>query len=554
MILDIDNHCTFIKILAMIKRTFLSNLIIIFILLLFLTDCKNKTKTVTARNDASQKILAKELGIPGTFSSQTEIKFDSININSFLDSFPRFKIFKQQLLNFYKNRNYAYAWYDENGIIEPASNLYNRIQNISDEGLPDSLPYKVAFTNLIIDYEGNKSPSPTTELMLTSQYIAYAKNVWQGLSEKQSLSTEWLLPRKKITTQQLLDSLINGTGKFKSLPMYRQYNLLKDYLKKYNGIKNPSALLAIKGNKKLYKLLDSAAVIADIRERLFLLEDIATNNHSMVFDSLLAAGVKQFERRLGYKEDGIINATLLAEMNFPIKKRIEQILVNMERSRWVPVELKSDYLLVNIPEYKLHVYQQDSLLFSMNAVVGKNQNKTVIFNGDMKYIVFSPYWNIPSSILNKEVLPGIKKNSNYLTQHNMDWNGGNVRQKPGANNSLGLVKFLFPNTHSIYLHDSPAKSLFFENARAFSHGCIRLAEPKKLAEYLLRNDSNWNNEKITSAMNGRSERYVTLKKTVPVFIAYFTAWVDRQGKLNFRNDVYKRDERLAKMILDNPGI
>ena len=128
--------------------------------------------------------------------------------------------------------------------------------------------------------------------MLTAQYIAYAKNVYQGLSEKQSLSTEWLLPRKKITTQQLLDSLVNGNNKFQNLPMYRQYNLLKDYLKKYNGIKNPSELLAIKGNKKTYKLSDSAAVIADIRERLFLLEDIATNNHSLVFDSLLETGVK----------------------------------------------------------------------------------------------------------------------------------------------------------------------------------------------------------------------------------------------------------------------
>lgn len=136
----------------------------------------------------------------------------------------------------------------------------------------------------------------------------------------------------------------------------------------------------------------------------------------------------------------------------------------------------------------------------------------------------------------------------------MEWNGGNVRQKPGPDNSLGLVKFLFPNTHSIYLHDTPAKSLFNEDKRAFSHGCIRVEEARKLANYLLRDDENWNDEKIMAAMNKGVEQYVTLKKTVSVFIAYFTAWVDKKGQLNFRNDVYKRDSRLAKMILEKPII
>lgn len=257
---------------------------------------------------------------------------------------------------------------------------------------------------------------------------------------------------------------------------------------------------------------------------------------------------------MGYKEDGKINKALLAEMNFPVEKRIEQIMVNMERSRWVPVQLIDNYLVINIPEYKLHVYDHDSILFNMNVVVGKNEHKTVIFNGNLRYIVFSPYWNIPRSILKNETFPAMRRNPDYLAQHNMEWNGGNVRQKPGPDNSLGLVKFLFPNSHSIYLHDTPAKSLFNEDNRAFSHGCIRVAEPKKLAQYLLRNDTAWNEEKITTAMNKGVEQYVTLKTAIPVFIAYFTAWVDRQGNLNFRNDIYKRDSRLAKMILEKPGI
>jgi murein L,D-transpeptidase YcbB/YkuD len=241
-------------------------------------------------------------------------------------------------------------------------------------------------------------------------------------------------------------------------------------------------------------------------------------------------------------------------MNDPLEKRIQQIIVNMERSRWVPVKLSNNYLVVNIPEYKLHVYENDSVAWSMNVVVGKDQHKTVIFNGDLKYVVFSPYWNIPTSILRKEILPALKRNRNYLSRHNMEWHNGGVRQKPGPNNSLGLVKFLFPNSHNIYLHDSPAKSLFQETDRAFSHGCIRLAEPKKLAMYLLRNDSSWTEEKITGAMEGRVEKYVTLRQPVPVFISYFTAWVDKLGKVNFRKDIYKRDERLAQMIIEKPAI
>jgi murein L,D-transpeptidase YcbB/YkuD len=184
----------------------------------------------------------------------------------------------------------------------------------------------------------------------------------------------------------------------------------------------------------------------------------------------------------------------------------------------------------------------------MKVVVGAVAHNTVIFNGNMKYIVFSPYWNVPPSILRKEIIPGIKRNKNYLANHNMEWNGGAVRQKPGPRNSLGLVKFLFPNSYNIYLHDTPSKSLFNESKRAFSHGCIRLSEPKRLAEYLLRNDPAWSEASITKAMNSGKEKYVTLKQTIPVFIGYFTAWVDHDGKLNFRDDIYGHDKEMAEHL------
>jgi len=183
------------------------------------------------------------------------------------------------------------------------------------------------------------------------------------------------------------------------------------------------------------------------------------------------------------------------------------------------------------------------------VVVGKPMTKTVIFSGKMQYVVFSPYWNVPPSIINKEIKPAMKRNPNYLASHNMEWNGGRVRQKPGPRNSLGLVKFLFPNSNNIYLHDTPSKSLFAEDKRAFSHGCIRVAKPKDLAMRLLRNYPEWTSEKIDAAMHAGTERTVALKPTIPVYIGYFTAFLDTDGQLNFRSDVYNRDGSLLNMLM-----
>jgi murein L,D-transpeptidase YcbB/YkuD len=204
---------------------------------------------------------------------------------------------------------------------------------------------------------------------------------------------------------------------------------------------------------------------------------------------------------------------------------------------------------VNIPQFSLTAYNKENIIFKCKVVVGKSTNKTMIFKGDMKYIVFSPYWNIPESIIKKEILPKLQKNPNYLEQNNMEWwNGGKIRQRPGVDNALGLVKFVFPNSYNIYLHDTPSKHLFNAEKRTFSHGCIRISEPVKMIEYLLQNDSSWNSERIYNAMYGGYERQVQLKKNIPVYIVYFTAFVDEKGLLNFRKDIYNRDEALKKVM------
>jgi len=526
---------------------------LLFILYSLFVACgnNNTAEYKTSKHDTIPQITEKDITIPGNFSDQRSLKFDKKLIDSFLLRYPQIKQYKKDIDTFYYKRNFAFAWYDNNGLIEQAANLYNRMQNIGEEGLPDSIPYKDEFTELMKNeaLDSTNTANEFTELMLTAQYFIYAKTVWSGLDETKTKSLNWFLPRKTVSYDQLLDSLITGKNILDTAPVYRQYALLRAQLKKYRDIESKGGFPTINTDQKTYKQGDSSATVAAIKKFLFATGDLANDNDSKTFDTTLTLAVNNFQHRYGEKEDGVICAAVIKQMKTPISKIIQKIIVNMERSRWVPVDLVSNFIVVNIPAYRLSVYENDTVAWTMNVVVGKPAHKTVIFNGNIKYIVFSPYWNVPSSILKNEVLPGIKRNKNYLASHNMEWNGGSVRQKPGPKNSLGLVKFLFPNSYDIYLHDTPSKSLFGENNRAFSHGCIRLAEPQKFAEYLLRNDPSWNKQKIVAAMNSGKEQYVTLKETVPVFIAYFTAWVDKDGKINFRDDVYGRDQRLADMML-----
>jgi len=539
---------------------FPSNLILLLCsVAFFIAACKDKPvspqKEELKDSSAVNQKSSGEESVAGSFSNQTLHHFDSSAIKSFLKKYPDFSPFANDLRKFYRHRDYAYAWYEDSGLVEQAVSLHNRFLHIKDEGVISSLPYQQAFHALMDDNDSLLIQEPMNaeaELMLTAQYFNYARKVWQGLGEKQTKELDWFLPRKKLNLQTLMDSLLHDSNKeFIAVePVYFQYSLLKSYLKNYRAIESAGGWPNIKPGKKAFKEGDSSISIQLLRKRLFITGDLQGDTNSMIFDNELEEAVKKFQHRHGWKEDGVVGRVVLKEMNRPVAELIQQIIVNMERCRWVPYNPQGEYFLVNIPAYKLYIFNKDSMLWNMNIVTGKPIHKTVIFNGNLKHVVFSPYWNVPASILKKEILPGIRRNPNYLKKHNMEWNGKSVRQKPGPNNSLGQVKFLFPNSYSIYMHDTPSKNLFNEDERAFSHGCIRLSEPKKFAMYLLRNYPEWTEEKIDAAMNAGKEQWVTLKETVPVFIAYFTAWVDQQGKLNLRQDVYNRDKRLAEMLIE----
>ncbi|MEO5683955.1 MAG: L,D-transpeptidase family protein [Chitinophagaceae bacterium] len=536
-------------------NTVLPAIAVLLLYAISFTACNNQpepdAKKVTRDTvNKAEKEIAVELN--GKFSDQTILKFDSSALPGFFLAHPLLAAYQQDVELFYKKRDFSFAWYDSNGLIEPAGNFYARVRNLPAEGIAAPVPYLINLDSLMESRDlTEKKQQAETEILLSGLYFYFANKVWGGLDEKTSTKMEWYLPRKKIPYEQWLDSLLKTPGAFSHAdePVFRQYNLLRSFLEKYRAIETAGKWEPVATDKKTYRLLDSAATIQQVKTKLFQLGDLAIDDGAALFDTTLQVAVKKFQHRYGIKEDGIIGQSMIKELNAPLHGKIEKILVNLERSRWLPMALNGEYLAVNIPEFKLHVYNKDSLLWSMNVVVGQALTKTVIFSGALKNVVFSPYWNVPASIYKKEVLPGMRRNKNYLVQHHMEKSGNGVRQIPGPWNSLGQVKFLFPNSYSIYFHDTPSKSLFVESKRDFSHGCIRLAEPKKLAAWLLRNDTAWNDEKITAAMNKGKEQYVTLGKPVPVFITYLTAWVDRSGQLNLRDDIYKRDGRLIEMMM-----
>jgi murein L,D-transpeptidase YcbB/YkuD len=544
------------------------SLVLILIMGFFLPACGQVKKKTSPESvaDSLKKTTIKEWNktIPGNFSTQTKSTFDNAEVAVFLKEYPLFRKYAGSIRRFYDLRHNTYAWFDEGHLIEQASNLFDRVVNVRSEGVYKEIPYKSTLYRMMdnVSQKGSQTPDIDLELMLTAQYFVFANTVWQGMSDAASRAVNWYLPRKKISYEVFLDSLLKmPQAKVKGVnePVFRQYELLRAFLKKYEDLDNAGKWFAIVPDKKAYKPGDSSVVITQIKQRLFDLGDFTGNISDAHFDDALQTAVKQFQSRNGIPDDGLVSRGTLAELNVPYKTRIKQIMVNMERSRWVPINLitaNNDYLGINIPEFKIHVYHGDSLLWSCNVVVGKVMKATAIFSGEVKYVVFRPYWNVPPSIVRNEILKGIHRNGNYLEAHHMEVTGYReglpvIRQRPGPDNSLGLVKFLFPNIYNIYLHDTPSKSLFAEPVRTFSPGCIRISEPVRMAEFLLRKDAAWNPEKIADAMNNGTERYVTLKDKVPIFIAYFTAFVDRSGMINFRKDIYNKDERLARMLLND---
>lgn len=481
------------------------------------------------------------------------IPLDSTAINPFFEKHAKFKEFEPQVKELYKKHDYHYIWHDKKGVIEFAGVLFNRATQLDEEGLPTKLPYQQEFNSLFYSMDSNK-PDITSELLISSMYFYFTKNVYEGVDPEKSKENGWYLPREKVSYVTYLDTLMRDPKLIAKdqTEFYSQYYNLKKGLQKYRNIKRKGGwgTITLDEGVKMLKPGDTANAIAQIRKRLYKEGYLKNDNSKTIYDSELIEAVNAYDKRHNYNMDSLITPKLVKELNIPVEERIKTISVNMERCRWITpkVDTYDEYIAVNIPSFRLHYFQDGKPTLISRVVVGKKLNKTVVFSGEMSYIAFSPYWNVPQSILKNEILPGLEKDPNYLVNRNMEWVGNRVRQKPGGRNALGLVKFMFPNSNNIYLHDTPSKSLFNREERAFSHGCIRVEKARELAIAITKKHGDWNEKMVDEAMHRNSENIFRVKNKIPVYIAYFTAWADEDGNVAFYDDIYNKDERLATML------
>ncbi|MEP6804094.1 MAG: L,D-transpeptidase family protein [Flavobacterium sp.] len=485
----------------------------------------------------------------------SKVTVDVKSIDEFYKKYPKLKKYQNDVLDLYKKKEYNSIWYDDKSVSEFGSLLYHKVRLLNDQGVKATMPYMDLVDDVFNENVSVDLPQIDTELLLSNMYVFYASNVYSGVDAATLKKIGWFLPAKTISYAKILDSLMvdpDRLNKDENL-LYGQYYKLKSMLKKYRTIEKNNQWKKIDidvANYKELKPFDSGVAVKQIRERLFIDGDLAQDSKNNIYDEEMMAGILKYNESYGLKLNYTLTKEHIDQMNEPISNRIKTIMLNMERCRWIPAQLAQahEYVMVNIPSFKLAYVKDDKYELVSDVFVGTRMTETVIFSGNIDRIVFSPYWYVPQSIIKNELKLKMAEDKNYLADHNMEWNGGNVRQKPGPKNSLGLVKFIFPNPNDIYLHDTPAKSLFDFEQRIFSHGCINVKEAKGLALAILKDNPDWPTDKIDQAMSGEKETTCMLKNKIPIYIGYFTAWVNENGEIGFYPDVYDRDPQLDKLL------
>ncbi len=519
--------------------------------------CNSKDENGETREDKKKasKSVSKRNNYINTNISYSDFFFDSVMLATYITENQLPDTIARRMTSFYNTRNYQFAWFSSTGVTEQGRgfwNMYKYYHTYEPEKVVKSESLLKKMDNLVADddenWKGREKNLTQTEIALTEHFIRfYMSNTEKGYIKRKEME-RWV-PYVTGDPIKLADSLV--TKKHKDDKYYEDinpaYGNLKKFLGEYVAIYKKGGWPVVDGKASAFKPGSSGAQVLLLKKRLQISGDMPGVDSSQTWNDTLKAAIENFQYRHGYTASGTLTDAQLKDLNVPVQNRIAQLLVNMGRTQWMIGQAKGKFIMVNIPEFLLHVTENDKKIFDMVVVVGKEGHNTTLFTGNLNQVVFSPYWNVPESIVRKEIMPAIEKDPGYLASHNMEVNGdlGNglpaIRQLPGDQNSLGKVKFLFPNSFDIYFHDTPAKSLFAKDKRAFSHGCIRLSEPKKMATYLLQDDPIWTSQAIDEAMNAGEEKYVKLKKPVPVLITYYTSWVDEAGKLRFAEDIYGHD-------------
>lgn len=485
----------------------------------------------------------------------------------------------------YKNRSYQPAWIDNSEVQATASSLLTSLSKADEHGLRVS-DYGVddlrkRLSHLQAGELTGKNAIAQLDLRLSYAFIDYAQDLHSGRIDPKAVDPRWItdLPRNDYA-QSLATALDNEdvAGVLANMaPPQPAYRRLQTALFKYRAqTKNGDWPKVPEGD--LIEVGDSSPRVVALRQRLTASGELgeaasADSPKAKLYDQTLADALSDFQRRHGRVVDGLLGEGSVKALNASLEQRIRDIEINLERWRWLPDDLGERYIVVNVPDFSLAAYSDGKPDLGMGVIVGEqyNDRATPIFTDTMQRLVFRPYWGIPHSIATEEILPEAREDIGYLAQKNYQIVANyradarvyattpanlekvargelRLRQDAGPQNSLGLVKFLFPNQFAVYLHDTPADHLFAKDRRAFSHGCIRVERPAQLAEWTLNRQSDWDLARVESAMHSGGRQQVELDSSIPVYILYWTAFVDDAGQVQFRPDLYGHDEMLNKAL------
>jgi murein L,D-transpeptidase YcbB/YkuD len=479
-----------------------------------------------------------------------------------------------QIFTFYEGRSFKPIWTRDNGVKAKARVLLVALEKAGEHGL-DPAYYAVEEIKARIDSQ-NPEELAELDLLLSMVFVEFAQDLSKGRVEPSRVDSSVHIrptapgPLYVIDGAEMADDL--GPYIESLAPTSPRYHRLKEALARYRQIAADGGWPSLPEGPVLKPGMEDERIPV-LRRRLAAEGDLAEGSdlESKAYDEALKAAVAHFQERHGLEPDGVIGADTLAQLNETVEERIEQIVLNLERRRWLSDELGERFVFVNLADQYLKVVQmvgdREKTIHTARLVVGKPYHATPVFTELMRYVVFNPYWNVPPSIANNEYLPMLKRDPGALARQNIrvfaasgeispysvDWNSlsrvpYSLRQDSGEKNALGRIKFMFPNQFNVYIHDTPSKSLFAKDSRVFSHGCMRVQYPEQLAEVLL-GPQGWTMEKIKAQIASGEQRIVNLESKVPVYVTYLTAWVNKDGTVNFRRDVYGRDKKLAAALL-----
>jgi murein L,D-transpeptidase YcbB/YkuD len=496
---------------------------------------------------------------------------------------PRADVLWKSAQRFYERHGYSYVWLDGSAANERADALHKALEQTVADGL-DPADYDLKPLDPLQDRSRSWVPlkkgavppaqRAEAEVRFTASFLKLASELLVGRVEPARVDPHWFGQYRLVAPERMLERVAE-TGRVRALlnglvPHHPQYEALRQAMQRYRelavrgGWPTGFKAAALDG-EQLGKLRARLAAEGDLAGA-----DVAPATNSTGLDPALRAALRSFERRHGLPEDGRLDPEVVSELNVPVRSRLRELELNLERWRWLPESLGARHILVNIPSYWLAGVEDGRTTISMRVVTGTTENPTPIFSDRMTTVVFSPYWNIPPTIARKEILPALERDSSYLSRNDMevvrgsqvvspwsvDWGstGYTVRQRPGPRNALGGVKFVFPNNFDVYLHDTPADQLFTNTTRSFSHGCVRVEKPSELARWVLAGQKEWTPEKIQAAMQAGREQHVALKEPIPVYLVYATAWVEPDARVSFRHDVYGHDARQLKLLPPPPPL